>query len=202
MQSYLMFLPQQGNDLHMTLFKALERSGIKDFAPDNPQRKNIVFHTNGKHIIARTSSVLDGNPIPMSKETLDVVNGSEIQAIVTLSRDRRIMTSKEEREAFIKKHKRLPKSNENHINIRMTDDDVNAYIPTLLEKAGLSDVVFKISDSPLSYQDMSKRRKSFKTMDISFTAKVTDLEAFEQAWLNGIGQVKTYGFGMIRAAVK
>lgn len=201
MQAYLMFLPQQSNDLHMTLFKAFERAGIQDFAPDNPQRKSIVFHTNGKYIIARTREVLDGSPIPMAVETLDAVNGSEIRGIVTLSRERKIMTSKEERAAFIEKHNRQPKTNENHINIRMTDEDVNAYIPGLFEKAGLSDVVFKISSSPLSYQAMSKRRKNLKTMDISFTAKITDLEAFEQAWFNGIGQVKTYGFGMIRGVV-
>ena len=201
MQAYLIFLPQQGNDLHMTLFKAFERAGILDFSPDNPRRKNMVFHTNGKHIIARTNEVLDQCPIPMVSETLDAVNGSLISGVVTLSRERRIMVPREERQAFIDKHGRLPKSNENHRNIRMTDDQVNEYIPTLFEKAGLSDVEFKISASPLSYQAMSKRKKNFKTMDISFTAKITDLEAFEHAWFNGIGQVKTYGFGMIRAGI-
>lgn len=201
MKAYLISFPQQGNDLHMTLFKALEREGIRDFSPDNPRRKSIVFHTTGKYIIARTNGALDQASTPVSCETLDAINGSLISGIVTLSRDRKAMVSKEERIAFIQKHGRLPKTNENHKNIRMTDDQVNEYIPTLFEKAGLSDIEIKISESPLSYQAMSKRKKNFKTMDISFTAKIVDIEAFEYAWFNGIGQIKTYGFGMIRAGI-
>ena len=201
MKAYLISFPQQGNDLHMTLFKALEREGIRDFSPDNPRRKSIVFHTTGKYIIARTNGALDQASTPVSCETLDAINGSLISGIVTLSRDRKAMVSKEGRIAFIQKHGRLPKTNENHKNIRMTDDQVNEYIPTLFEKAGLSDIEIKISESPLSYQAMSKRKKNFKTMDISFTAKIVDIEAFEYAWFNGIGQIKTYGFGMIRAGI-
>ena len=201
MQANLFVLPQRGNDLHMTLFKQLERDGVKEFLPDNENRKSLTFHTNGKYIIARTNTSLEQHGIPMSVETLDAENGSVITGRVTLSRDRKIMTSQEERAEFVAKHNRLPKSGENHKNIRMTDEQVTEYIPELFKKAGLNADVFKISDSPLNYQAMSKRKKNFKTMDISFVATVTDIEAFEQAWFNGIGQVKTYGFGMIRAVI-
>ena len=201
MQAFLMVLPLQSNDLHMTLFKAFERLGINDFAPGNPNKKPIIFHTDGKYIIARTDKPLENGMVPMRSETLDASHGCIISGVVTLSRERKVMTPKEERLAFIEKHQRLPKTNENHVNIRMTDEQVNDYIPTLFERAGLAIEEFKISESPLSYQVMSKRRKSLKTMDINFRAKVEDLEAFEDAWINGIGQVKTYGFGMIRAVV-
>ena len=199
MKANLFFLPQRGNDLHMTLFKKFECEGIQHFLPDNPNRKTLTFHTNGKYIIGRTNTPLDSIPLPMTVEVLDVVNGSKITGNVTLSRDRKIMTSPEERAEFISKHNRLPKSGENHRNIRMTDEQVLEYTPRLFEKAGLNIEVFNIVDSPLNYQAMSKRKKNFKTMDISFTATVTDIAAFESAWLNGIGQFKTYGFGMIRA---
>lgn len=199
MQAYLIFLPQQGNDLHGTLFNAFRHFGIKDFLPDNPDRKSIVFHTNGKHIIARANAPLKNNQIPFVEETLDVKEGDTIRGIVTLSRDRQIMIPKEERLAFIKNNGRLPKTNENHKYIRMTDDDLNEYIPGLLAKAGLVEIKFKATNSPLNYQLMSKRKKSFKTVDINFEAKVADLTIFEHAWLNGIGKTKTYGFGMIRA---
>lgn len=199
MQAYLIVLPQQGNDLHGTLFNALRQAGIKDFLPENPDRKSIVFHTNGKHIIARTNGVLENSPIPMISETLNVNEGDRIRGVVTLSRDRQTMIAPEDRAAFLEKHGRLPKTSENHKYIRMTDDDLSEYIPSLFAKAGLVDVQFKPSNSPLSYQQMAKRKKSFKTVDINFEAKIADLVAFEQAWFNGIGKTKTYGFGMIRA---
>lgn len=199
MQANLFFIPQQGNDLHMTLFKKLEREGIQYFLPDNPNRKSLVFHTNGKYIVARTNTPLDLLSFPATTETLNAVNGSKVTGSITLSRDRKIMTSPEERAEFFNKHKRLPKSGENHRNIRMTDEQVLEYIPQLFAKAGLEIEDFNISNSPLNYQAMSKRKKNIKTMDISFTATVTDVLAFEEAWINGIGQLKTYGFGMIRA---
>lgn len=202
MQAYLFYLPQQGNDLHMTLLKAFERNGILDFSPDNPKRKSLVFHTNGKIIHARTNAKLDNPNIGMSTEKLDVENGSVIIGKVTLSRDRSMMISPEKREAFIREHNRLPKSSENHVTRRMTDEQVNEYIPNLFAKAGMSIIEFKISESPLRFHALSSHKKKLKTMDISFTATITDIEAFEHAWFNGIGQKKTYGFGMIRAGLK
>ena len=201
MQAYLIVLPKQGNDLHGTLFNALRQVGIKDFLPENPDRKSIVFHANGKHIIARINGVLENSPIPMISETLNVNKGDRIRGVVTLSRDRKVLIAPKDRAALIEELGRLLKTNENHKCIRMTDDDLNEYIPYLFAKAGLVDVQFKPSESALNHHRLTKRNKSFKTVDINFEAKIADLGAFEQAWVKGIGQSKTYGFGMIRAVV-
>lgn len=200
MHAYLISFPLQGRDLHMTLFKAFERLGVKDFLPSNPSKKSVIFHTNGRFIIARVKSPLEG-AISVSKETLNATQGSTISGLVTLSRDQSKMFSPEQQKEFIAKHGRLPKSSENHFNIRMTNEQVKDYITSLFERSGMSLIDFKISDSPLAYQMMSKRKKVFKTMDISFHATITDIAAFEHAWLNGIGQLKTYGFGMLRVGV-
>lgn len=199
MKAALFMLPQQNNDLHSTLFNTLRELGIKDFLPSNPDRKRIVFYSNGKFIVARFSSPVEQSQIPVIEETLDVKQGSQITAIVTLNRDRQILIPKEEREAFIAAKGRLPKSSENHKYIRMTDEDLAEYAPALLGKAGLKIIELKIAPSPITKILMKKHGLYYKPVDVSFKAEITDIEAFTKAWYEGVGRTKTYGFGMIRA---
>lgn len=199
MKASLLMLPQQNSDLHSTLFNMLRQLGIKDFLPNNVDRKRIVFHSNGKFIVARLSEPLDQAVVPLIEENLDVQNSDHITAIVTLNRDRQIMISPEERKLFQERFNRLPKSSESHKYIRMTDDDLIEYVPKLLEKAGLKVGELKITESPLPKITMKKRGFYYKPVDISFSAEIIDITAFSKAWYEGIGRTKTYGFGMIRA---
>lgn len=199
MKAMMFMLPQQGSDLHSTLFNKLRELRINDFCPSNPERNRIVFYSNGQFIVARCSAPINSTLLPLIDENLNVEKGSRIKAIVTLNRDRQIMCSKDERVAFIEKHGRLPKSSENHKYIRMSDIQVAEYAPIILERAGLRIIDLKVSPSPITKISMTKRGLHYKPVDVSFEAEIMDLEAFSKAWYEGVGRTKTYGFGMIRA---
>lgn len=200
MIGFHMAIPYIDSDVHGAVFRTLAAAKIRDFFPDNPNRKSIVFAPFNEYIIIRSSG--DVPKASAKKVTLDVVSGDSITGSVTLSRDLQIMRSKEERMAFEKKHGRRAKNAENHEYIKLEGERLDNYLTKLFTKAGLSDFEYKEGVSTRKHH-LAKRgdtAKPLETMEISFTAKIVDLEAFEHAWLNGIGRYKTYGFGMLRVS--
>lgn len=200
MIGYHMAIPYVDSDVHGAVFRTMASANIRDFLPDNPNRKSIVFAPFNEYIIIRSSGDI---PKALAKKvTLDVTCGDSITGSVTLSRNLQVMRSKEERMAFEKQHGRKAKNAENHDYIRLEGERLDNYLSKLFTKAGLSDFEYKEGVSTRKEHAIKRSNisKPLETMEISFTAKIVDLEAFENAWLNGIGRYKTYGFGMLRVS--
>lgn len=196
MKGYIFALKKHDYDVHTTVFNLLKSLNIKHFTPSHHDPKPIVFHLNGQYIICRTNSKVD--PIPVEGQELDVDGGDFIEGTVTLPRDiPKLIFNKEQVDEFILKHRRKPKYTESHKDVRLTDEQLPEYAEKILNKAGLEIHEIKFSDD--GYRLISGRNKSIKAVDVHFKAKISDLSLFEQAWFNGIGRNKTYGFGMIRA---
>lgn len=196
MKGFIFALRKQNYDYHSTVFNLLKSLNIKDFTPNHTDSKPLLFHVNGQYIICRTSAEVAG--IPLTEQVLEVDVGDLLEGTVTLPRDTpKITMDKQQFDEFVKNKGRKPKYAESHKYTRLTDDEIPKYATKLLEKAGLDIQELKFTDG--GYHLISGRGKSIKSVDIHFTVKVHDLAQFEQAWFNGIGRNKTYGFGMIRA---
>lgn len=196
MKGYIFALKKHDYDLHTTVFNLMKAYKIKHFTPEHPETKPLVFHLNGEYIICRTTSKVD--PIPVQVQELEVEKNEVIEGTVTLPRDiPKLVMNKAQFEEFIQKKGRKPKYSETHKYMRLTDEELPDYANKLLQKSGLDVLEMKFSDN--GYRLISGRNKSLKAVDVHFKATIQDITQFEQAWFNGIGRNKTYGFGMIRA---
>lgn len=196
MIGFIFALRKHDYDIHSTVFNLFKALKIKDFTPNHPETKPIIFHVNGDHIICRTNAQVAG--IPVKEEHFDVTSGDFIEGTVTLPRDvPKLTMTKDQFDDFLKKNGRKPKYTESHKYTRLTDEQLPEYALNILVKAGLEIQEIKFSDG--AYHLISGRGKSLKAVDVHFKAQIKDFPLFEQAWFNGIGRNKTYGFGMLRA---
>lgn len=200
LKAYNFFIPKRNNDLHGTLFSTLTLAGVKDFVPENPNRSKVQLATDGFNIICRASTQ-PNHPIASREEVLEVNAGDTVRGIVTLSSYKQCAFTKEETEEFKRKHNRMPTSTESHPYKMLNDDEFRDLYTKLLANAGLEITRHVVNPNPVGAFKMAKAKKFFKALDVAFEAKVTDLEKLEFVWFNGIGRVKTYGFGMIRIQV-
>lgn len=200
LKAYHFYIPKRDNDLHGTLFATLTLAGVVDFVPHNPNRIKVQLATDGFNIICRASKQ-PNHPIASKEYVLDVNTGDTVRGIVTLSSYKQCAFTAEETEAFKRKHNRMPKSSESHPYKMLNEEEFCELYTRLLANAGLDVTRHIVNPNPVGAFKMAKASKFFKALDVSFEAKVTDLEKLEFAWLNGIGRAKTYGFGMIRIQV-
>lgn len=184
-------------DLHNTLFQALETFNNTDFIPGNPENNKIIFaHSKGQ---IHTRSKVKPTNLPSAEEIIDIEIDKKITAKVTLSNYKQCAFSSAEIQNFVDKNGRLPKYSESHAYKTLNTNEFETYVIYLLTRAGLKDISLKqIRRHPLSSFLFEKRNISFPAYDVYFTASIQELDAFQNAWLNGIGRAKTYGFGMIQ----
>lgn len=195
MKSYIFALRKQDYDLHSTVFSLFKALNIRDFTPNHPDKKTILFYANKQFIICRTNGQIDG--IPLKEEFCDFKKNEMITGSITLPRDtpKSIMT-KAQFDAYVEKHGRKPKYSQQVKYHRLLDEEIPEYATRLLNTAGLEIQQLKFNDG--SDFAVSGRNKAIRSVDIHFDAKIVDIDAFKNAWFNGIGRNKTYGFGMLR----
>lgn len=200
LNAFNFFIPKRDNDIHGTLFSTLTLAGSKDFLPNNQEGNKVQLATDGFNIICR-STLKPSGIIKVIEEKIEVEEGSIIQGVVTLSNYKQCAFTKAEMESFIATHNRKPRSSESHPYRFLNDEEFTEYFISLFAKNGMELIRHFSNPNPVGTFKMAKAKKYFRANDVSFQAKITDLELFKNAWFNGIGRAKTYGFGLIRAQV-
>lgn len=200
LNAYNFFMPKRDNDIHGTLFTTLTMAGSKDFLPNNPEGNKVQLATDGFNIICR-SKLKPSGKFKSIEETIEFDEGSVIRGIVTLSNYKSCAFTKADLESFIAQHNRKPKYSETHPYRFLNDEEFTEYYVKLFEKNGMHITRHFSAPNPAGSLKMEKAKKYLRANDITFEAKILDVELFKNAWLNGIGRSKTYGFGLIRAQV-
>jgi len=84
-----------------------------------------------------------------------------------------------------------------HVPIRGFPQIVKKF-KSIAEKNGFKVLNFtSISDPYLLYKEKNGQQSSFNTIDFEGHLKITDSDLFKQAYENGIGPSKNYGYGML-----
>lgn len=195
MKSYIFALKRQNYDIHGTVFNLLKAYNIKDFTPNNPNKKPITFYDNGDYIVCRTNAMVSN--IPMQVEEVNFNEGDELEMHVNLPRVYpKSILNKQQIDEFIKEKNRKPKHSEAFQYKILSDDEVVSYATDVLQRAGLEAKDLKVFDG--RFYLVTGRNKALKSAEIRFRAKVIDVKALENAWFVGVGRNKTYGFGTLR----
>lgn len=181
--------PEGVTDIYKYVFqKMLKKNRVNTF-----YSSKIIYFTNGQHICIRT--LASDELIPMATESYDLTLGQTISGQVMVPLNRECSFTAKENEEYIAEHGVPPKGNSGKKRRNLTSDEAIDFITTALLNKGLSDL--EITDYTSGPQ-INIMNFTVDTIDIAFTAKATDLELFQTAWLHGVGRDKTYGFGMIR----
>lgn len=181
--------PENEKDLFKYIFrKMFRRNKVETFSS-----AKVIFYTDGKHIYLRTC--VSDSKIPMAQENIELEHGQKITGKIMVPLNRECSFNRQEIEEYIAEHGAPPKGNSGKKRKNLTAIEASDFIQNALSCKGLVNVsVFEKHDGP----QLRILNIPVKTIDLSFSANVEDLELFKTAWLNGIGRDKTYGFGMIR----
>lgn len=186
---FAMTHPEGVTDIYKyVFFKMLKKNKVDTF-----YSSKIIYFTNGQHICVRT--LASDEFIPMAIESHDLTLGQAISGRVMVPLNRECSFNAQEIEEYIAEHGAPPKGNSGKKRKNLTVDEAIGFIQTALLNKGLSDLNIINHDIGPKINIM---KFTVDTIDIVFTAKVTDLEVFQTAWLQGVGRDKAYGFGMIR----
>lgn len=181
--------PKGVTDIYKYVFqKMLKKNKVDTF-----YSSKIIYFTNGHHICIRT--LASDELIPMATESHDLTLGKTISGYVMVPLNRECSFTANEIEEYIAEYGAPPKGNAGKKRKNLTADEAIAFVKTALLNKGLSDL--EITSHTVG-PELNIMKFTVDTVDIAFTAKVTDLSAFQIAWLHGIGRDKAYGFGMIR----
>lgn len=197
LSAYSFALRTQGNDLHGTLFSTLELAGIKDFTPQSPNPKKIIFHCENFYIFCRTEHKPNAM-ISVKEETLNVEVGSLIDVDVTLSNYRQCGLTKQEAQEYLEKHGKQATGTASRRYRLLNEEQFEEMYMRLFKQSGMKVHESSFKRHPACNFRMSKGDKFFNALEVNVKATIEDLELFRAAWYNGIGRTKTYGFGKLR----
>ncbi|WP_436659651.1 hypothetical protein [Acinetobacter sp. P1(2025)] len=192
----LFAIRKTSSDLHTKVFDTLRNAGIAEFSKEGGQK--IIFASKEERIVARVACELPS--VKTIREELDVAKGSRIKFLLTLPTEVVRAYPSERNREFMRLNNRMPSYRESHTTVFYEADspEYKEYVLGLLGRNGLTDISI---DSLLYHAPVyvSKKNRVVHCCDVVATATISDFEVFSTAWFNGVGRLKTYGFGMIRA---
>lgn len=181
--------PYHINDLHSYLFVQLfSKNKVNCF-----QKKKVIYFTNGDYIFIRTQ--VSDEYISMAVETAKICLSKKIVAKVMVALNRSVALNIAEIEEYRNKNNCLPTGKHGKRRMNLSVDEAKMFTTKALENAGVQNIDYLSNTS-------GPRLKicgfDVDTVDLEFSCDLVDPELFKEAWLNGIGRDKIYGFGMIR----
>lgn len=168
-------------------FQAYSHGQLFDFfkdkaIPDYTEHK-VIFAASERFILVRTAHLAKG--IPAKEDVVELKHKVKGHVLLASLVQKRF-------------YKDDGTSDQRYVNMLNEPEWFNSHITNLLEKAGLKNIKYEFVTTPPVYAVQKFKRSAIPTVDVSFTAEIDNPELLEKAWINGIGRLKTYGFGMLR----
>lgn len=203
----------QPDNLHEMVYQALEKTTnqkdgkrwfdtIMKGEGDRRQRLQLHFDNKTQLVVIRANTKPPEN-LGFKETAYEVQNGEEIRLQVRLAVQRRL--PRKPGKKFLQRlgltAEEFMASNPNpKQGIKLNTAEKHKFVRDLLVRSGLEVKAVNLSD------DYATPVKSIgfnvKTVDVTAACTIQDAEKFIQALTFGIGQYKTYGFGLIRFVKK